>query len=131
MDKFSYQNEWRIVLYRGAKTYEPYRLEIGNIRDICHWVKAEDLDTELRIYFHNNKIKSPYLVEYGNCTKDELRNLFCKLDRMRGEEVDLFTKRSKLKSNVAQTTRTNNQSYVKCQGTPSRRMWSFLFMVEK
>ena len=52
-------------------------------------------------------------------------------DRMRGEEVDLFTKRSKLKSNVAQTTRTNNQSYVKCQGTPSRRMWSFLFMVEK
>ena len=50
---------------------------------------------------------------------------------MRGEEVDLFTKRSKLKSNVAQTTRTNNQSYVKCQGTPSRRMWSFLFMVEK
>lgn len=85
MDKFSYQNEWRIVLYRGAKTYEPYRLEIGNIRDICHWVKAEDLDTELRIYFHNNKIKSPYLVEYGNCTKDELRNLFCKLGNDRVE----------------------------------------------
>ena len=79
IDKFSYQNEWRIVLYRGIKTYEPYRLEIGNIRDICHWVKAEDLDTELQIYFNNYKAKSTCLGEFGNCTKDELRNLFCTL----------------------------------------------------
>ena len=42
-------------------------------------------------------------------------------DRMSDEELDRLahgTKKSKLKSNVVQTTQINNQSYVNCQGAP-------------
>lgn len=48
MDKFSWQNEWRVILYRGEKSVEPYRLEIGNIRDICHWVTIDNLENEIK-----------------------------------------------------------------------------------
>lgn len=48
MEKYEYQREWRVVLYRGVKDKEPYRLEVGDLRDIVHWVKREDLEAEIK-----------------------------------------------------------------------------------
>ena len=52
-------------------------------------------------------------------------------DRMSDEELDRLahgTKKSKLKSNVVQTTQINNQSYVNCQGTPAAKMQPGIFI---
>lgn len=51
-------------------------------------------------------------------------------DRMRDEELDRphGTKKSKLKSNVVQTTQINNQSYVNYQGAPVAEMWPGIFV---
>lgn len=58
MDKFSWQNEWRVILYRGEKSVEPYRLEIGNIRDICHWITIDNLENEIKCCLENGVIKN-------------------------------------------------------------------------
>lgn len=85
MDKFSWQNEWRVILYRGEKSVEPYRLEIGNIRDICHWVTIDNLENEIKCCLENGVIKNKINGYYGNASKDEVRELFCELGENKAE----------------------------------------------
>lgn len=85
MDKFSWQNEWRVILYRGEKSVEPYRLEIGNIRDICHWITIDNLENEIKCCLENGVIKNKINGYYGNASKDEVRELFCELGENKAE----------------------------------------------
>lgn len=84
MDKFEYQHEWRVVLYRGVKDKEAYRLEVGNLRDIVHWVKREDLDAEIKRLFQNRENKAPSSFWYGD-DRHKLKELFYELGDYKAE----------------------------------------------
>ena len=72
-------------MYRGEKSVEPYRLEIGNIRDICHWVTIDNLENEIKCCLENGVIKNKINGYYGNASKDEVRELFCELGENKAE----------------------------------------------
>ena len=72
---YAYQNEWRVALYRGAKSTEAFTLKVGNLRDICEWVHISDLNKYLERML-KSKIKPGAVGYYGNIQRKELRNLF-------------------------------------------------------
>lgn len=88
-EKYEYQREWRVVLYRGVKDKEPYRLEVGDLRDIVHWVKREDLDAEVKRIFMNREFKQPSSLWYGD-DRHEIRDLFYKLGDYKVERFVLI-----------------------------------------
>lgn len=78
IDEYSYQNEWRIALYRGIKDPNAYILNIGDIKDICEVANASNIKLIInKILSHNPKLGlSDY---YGNISRDNLKELFYKL----------------------------------------------------
>lgn len=87
MEQYENQREWRIALYRGIKDTQAYSLEIGNIRDIVHWVKRENLHNEIESMFRKNQIKRSDSGWYGNVGRSELRKLFYKLGDNKAEKL--------------------------------------------
>ena len=73
MDHYAYQREWRIALYRGVNDTKAYTLEIGDIRDIVHWVRSESLDAEIKGMFQHRAVKKADDCWYGNIDRKELR----------------------------------------------------------
>lgn len=51
IDSHGNEREWHVALYRGVKDTEAYRLEVGNLRDICHVVKKEKLVEKIDMLF--------------------------------------------------------------------------------
>lgn len=78
------QSEYRLALYRGLKTKEAYKLQIGNIKDICISTDVNYLNDSLK------KIKKPKDItsidEHGNSSKKELIDLFVNLTDNEYEE---------------------------------------------
>lgn len=85
MDNYAYQSEWRIALYRGVKDTQAYTLEIGDIRDIVHWVRNESLDAEIKSMFQHKTVKKTDDCWYGNIDRKELRELFYQLGDNKAE----------------------------------------------
>ena len=82
IDSHRNEQEWRVALYRGVKDTAAYRLEVGNLRDICHVVKKEKLVNEIDRLFRVGKIKdsSKYNTGYyGNIDRRALRQKFYEL----------------------------------------------------
>ena len=89
MEKYEYQREWRVVLYRGVKDKEPYRLELGDLRDIVHWVKREELDAEIKRLFMKQEFRHPSALWYGD-DRHEIRDLFYALGDYKAERFMLL-----------------------------------------
>lgn len=85
MDNYAYQKEWRVALYRGEKDTEAYILDVGNIRDIVHWVRSKDLNDEVRSMFRRRAVKKNSDCWQGNIDRRELRNLFYQLGDNKAE----------------------------------------------
>ncbi|WP_155832010.1 hypothetical protein [Butyrivibrio sp. WCD2001] len=76
MNKYSWQKEWRVAIYRGVKSTEAYKLEIGDIRDIAECVPAKDLAMKLDALFASNKIRISDKGFYGNISRRDLREKY-------------------------------------------------------
>ncbi len=87
MDKYTWQNEWRIALYRGIKDTAPYRLEIGNIRDIVECVDAKDFPVAFDKMFGKGLVKRSTIGFYGNIDRKRLREKYYLLG---DNKVELF-----------------------------------------
>ena len=85
MDKYAYQNEWRLALYRGVKETKPYRLEVGNLEDIVEWCRIEDTTKKIDDCLLNQKIKYTQNNWYGNISRKEMKGLFYKLGDYKAE----------------------------------------------
>lgn len=83
INKYSYQNEWRICLYRNIQTEAPYTLEIGDISDIACIVKTKELRQKLiKVYkgywpANVSEQRKPY---QGNISRKSFRNTILKVD---------------------------------------------------
>lgn len=87
MDNFAYQREWRIALYRGVKDTKAYTLEIGDIRDIVHWVRSESLDADIREKFQRKAVKHTDDCWYGNVDRKAFREMFYQLGDNKAETL--------------------------------------------
>lgn len=85
MDRYSWQKEWRIAVYRGVKDTTAYKLEIGNIRDIVKCVPAEDLASTVDKLFRSGEIKLSDSCYYGNISRKELREKYYQLGDNKAE----------------------------------------------
>lgn len=85
MSKYRKQKEWRIALYRGKKETTAFRLEIGDLRDICHWVESDKLENEINHIFARG-VKRGSVGYIGNTSRNEFRDLFLKLGEERTKE---------------------------------------------
>ncbi len=85
IDKYAYQREWRIALYRGIKDTKAYTLEIGDTRDIVHWVRSENIEAEIEEMFQRKVVKHTDDCWYGNVDRKELRKLFYQLGDNKAE----------------------------------------------
>ena len=75
--KYEGQREWRLCLYRGEKSTEPFILEIGDISDITHKVRIERFEQELnRIKYRETSSLSSTIRYYGNVNRKTLRESF-------------------------------------------------------
>jgi len=78
--QFRNQLEWRMCLYRGEKSTEPFTLNIGDIHDITHKVRTYEFErNEIYKLKYNRKIFDSNDLYYGNISRRELRDLFYKL----------------------------------------------------
>lgn len=78
---YSYQNEWRIAMYRGKKDNLPYTLDIGNIRDIAFLCRVDELEKKIDEAFAKQEIKISKSGYYGNVDRNEMRRLFYRLGK--------------------------------------------------
>lgn len=78
-EKYKYQSEWRLTLFRGIKSTEPFLLEIGDIRDISTCIKSEDFESEISNHIKNTKFDESNECYYGNIRRQHLREQFVKL----------------------------------------------------
>lgn len=85
MNKYSYQNEWRVALYRGEKDTSAFRLEIGDISDIVECCSVEDIESVINGLLRNNQIKYSSDIWEGNVDRKEMRELFYALGDYKGE----------------------------------------------
>lgn len=73
------ENEWRLCLYRGVTSTEPFELDIGDIRDITHMIKTRELEKEIYKLKTNPKFFQSTETYYGNVSRKDLRELFYEL----------------------------------------------------
>lgn len=78
-DSYQNQSEWRIALYRGMQDTNAYKLKVGNLRDIVHWVKADQLESELYRIFENKQYTFGVTGWTGTLTREEMREKFYRL----------------------------------------------------
>lgn len=83
ISKYSYQNEWRICLYKDTLTEAPYALEIGDISDIACIIKTRELRQELlKIYkeYKPANVSEQRKAYKGNIARKFFRNTILKVD---------------------------------------------------
>ena len=85
MDKYSWQKEWRVALYRGVKETEAYRLEIGDIRDIVEDINASDLNDKVGDLFKAREIKLSKSGYFGSISRKDLKEKYYKLGDNKAE----------------------------------------------
>lgn len=85
MDKYSWQKEWRVALYRGVKETEAYRLEIGDIRDIVEGINASDLNDKVGDLFKAREIKLSESGYFGNISRKDLKEKYYNLGDNKAE----------------------------------------------
>ena len=78
-DFYKLQNEWRLCLYRGVKSTEPFCLEIGSIKDIAHIVDTKDFIACIPSLYDNPKVLDSVEAYYGNTDRHKLRDMFYQL----------------------------------------------------
>lgn len=78
-NKYAWQNEWRLTLYRGEKNTSAYTFCVGDLNDITHIVKVKDLEGKLHKEIQNSKLQNSNDCYYGNASRKELYELFAKL----------------------------------------------------
>ena len=78
-EMYKLQNEWRICLCRGIKTTEPFRIEIGSIKDIAHVIDTKDFISNLPSMYENTKVMPSIESYYGNTDRHALRDMFYEL----------------------------------------------------
>lgn len=78
-DKYSWQNEWRLTLYRGVSDINAYQFNIGDLSDITHIVKTKNLEKKLHKEIQNPKLFNSNESYYGNASRKELYGLFAAL----------------------------------------------------
>lgn len=84
----SSEHEWRIALYRGVRDVCAYDgLQIGDIRDIAHCVKKDELIAEIDKMIKAGRGISNFNGYYGNIDRNEMRKLFYKLGDNKAEEL--------------------------------------------
>lgn len=83
LNKFSYQNEWRICLSRNIKNTNHYILNIGDISDIAHIVPTSKLRESVLIKYENYKLASfnPQTKGFqGTSTRKKFKEAILKMD---------------------------------------------------
>lgn len=85
--QYEYQNEWRVVLYRGKKDHNAYTLSVGDLSDIVSWVKVEDLTSGLNEVLNKGLVKFSADNWRGNIGRKELKELFYKLGDYKAQKV--------------------------------------------
>ena len=83
-ERYCNQKEWRLALYRGVKSTDAYRLEIGDISDIVHYVRSDNLNEELQRTIQMG-IKQGAGGYYGNISRKEMKELFYQLGDNKAE----------------------------------------------
>ena len=78
-DRFSWQSEWRLSLYRGERNISAYTLNIGDIHDITCLVDASSFELALENTIKKGLYRSTDERYHGNVSRKEMRDLFCKL----------------------------------------------------
>ena len=77
--EYSYQNEWRMALYRGVTMCDPCELFIGAINDIAEWCYTRELQRRLTRVFYDRDYKNTVNATFGNVNRAELAQLFADL----------------------------------------------------
>lgn len=72
------QNEWRVALYRGEKSTEAYKLDVGDLSDIIRWFPVEQFQKgiaeNVNLYGMSN-----FEGWYGNINRRDMREVFYEL----------------------------------------------------
>ncbi len=82
MVNYKSQKEWRIALYRGLRSTDPYTLEVGSLRDIVRCFSFEDFTKVIDSCFAGDLsciVSNRIDGWYGNISRNELRECFYKL----------------------------------------------------
>lgn len=86
-DKYAWQNEWRVALYRGKKDTSAYTLRVGDVRDIAYSIRTDELISELIKMYVAGDIKPSKKGYFGNVSRAKLRRKFYKLG---GKKANMF-----------------------------------------
>lgn len=81
--RYEKQVEWRIAVNRGLRSYDPLILKLGNLTDIAHLIKRDELAKDLRRPFGRT---FPYLTR-GCFGLETPQNLSQDLFELGNEEV--------------------------------------------
>ena len=76
--QYQNQNEWRISLYRGEKSVDAYKLNIGNISDIVTWFPIDKFKTGINENANRYGL-SDFMGWYGNTNRKKMREAFYEL----------------------------------------------------
>lgn len=87
-DKYAWQKEWRVALYRGRKDTRAFTLKVGSIRDIADCRRAEKLLPEVEQMLIAGDIKFSRGGYYGNISRPKMRKKFYRLG---GKKVNVFS----------------------------------------
>ena len=85
MDKYAYQNEWRLALYLDAKETKAYRLEVGSLDDIVEWCSSEEITNIIDDCLQKGEIRFTLNNWSGNISRKDMKDLFYKLGDYKGE----------------------------------------------
>lgn len=76
--QYQAQNEWRVALYRGEKSVDAYKLNIGSISDIVTWFPIDKFKTGIDENVNRYGL-SDFMGWYGNTNRKKMREAFYEL----------------------------------------------------
>ena len=76
--QYNGQNEWRVALYRGEKSTEAYKLDVGDLSDIIRWFPVEQFQKGIAENV-NLYGMSDFEGWYGNINRRDMREAFYEL----------------------------------------------------
>jgi hypothetical protein len=83
-NRFSWQNEWRIALYRGVKDISPFELHIGDISDIAVLVPIAELENAMQKIVLRADCDCLENGYHGNISRKNMREAFYDLGDRKG-----------------------------------------------
>ena len=85
--QYEYQNEWRVVLYRGVKEHDAYTLSVGDLNDIVSWSRIEDLRDGIDKAIGKGRVRFSNDIWHGNVSRREMKELFYNLGDYKAQKV--------------------------------------------